>query len=136
MPLIVISGLPCSGKSSVVAALAEVCRQRGQEVQIVDEDSLHLQRNESYKGGEPVGWQQRSRAATACGGDTCRRAASHPPLPAVQFTPCHERLHRLLFAILPATLPPCPPGLPPATAQMPPARRRRGGRCCPQWTAT
>lgn len=29
--------------------MAEVCRQRGQDVQIVDEDSLHLQRNESYK---------------------------------------------------------------------------------------
>lgn len=50
MPLIVISGLPCSGKSKAAAVLAEVCRLRGQDVQIVDEDSLHLQRNESYKG--------------------------------------------------------------------------------------
>ncbi|KAI3423881.1 hypothetical protein D9Q98_009715 [Chlorella vulgaris] len=49
MPLIVISGLPCSGKSKAAAVLAEVCRLRGQDVQIVDEDSLHLQRNESYK---------------------------------------------------------------------------------------
>ncbi|EFN54627.1 hypothetical protein CHLNCDRAFT_11683, partial [Chlorella variabilis] len=48
MPLIVISGLPCSGKSTAAAALAEVCRQRGQEVQVVDEDSVHLQRNISY----------------------------------------------------------------------------------------
>ena len=50
MPLVVISGLPSSGKSTVAAALAEVCRQAGQEVVLVDEDSLHLQRNESYKG--------------------------------------------------------------------------------------
>lgn len=53
MPLIVISGLPCSGKSTVAATLADLCRQLGQEVQIVDEDSLHLQRNDSYKGGDP-----------------------------------------------------------------------------------
>ncbi len=50
MPLIVVAGLPSSGKSSVAAALAEACRALGQDVQVVDEDSLHLKRNESYKG--------------------------------------------------------------------------------------
>lgn len=52
MPLIVISGLPASGKSRAATALADACRQRGQEVQIVGEDSLHLTRNDSYKGAQ------------------------------------------------------------------------------------
>lgn len=65
MPLIVISGLPCSGKSTAAAALAEVCRQRGQEVQVVDEDSVHLQRNISYAGGQQDGG--------GGGGSACRQ---------------------------------------------------------------
>lgn len=50
MPLIVVSGLPSSGKSGAAAALADVCRALGQDVVVVDEESLHLRRNDSYKG--------------------------------------------------------------------------------------
>jgi hypothetical protein len=82
MPLIVISGLPCSGKSTVAGALADLCRQRGQEVQIVDEESLHLQRNDSYKGGP------RSAAAAA---------AACPRLPQ-PFTPSCLLLHEAELA--------------------------------------
>ncbi|KAI7843561.1 hypothetical protein COHA_002803 [Chlorella ohadii] len=49
MPLIVVSGLPSSGKSGAAAALADVCRALGQDVVVVDEESLHLRRNDSYK---------------------------------------------------------------------------------------
>lgn len=51
MPFILICGQPCSGKSSVTAQLAELLRVKGLEVVVVDEDSLHLDRNESYRGG-------------------------------------------------------------------------------------
>lgn len=50
MPLIVVAGLPCSGKSTAAAAVAQACRDLGQDVVVVDEDSLHLRRNDSYKG--------------------------------------------------------------------------------------
>ena len=59
MPLIVVSGLPSSGKSSAAAALADVCRALGQDVVVVDEDSLHLRRNDSYKGEAAVGRRRR-----------------------------------------------------------------------------
>lgn len=83
MPLIVISGLPSSGKSSVVAALADACRAAGQEVQVVDEDSLHLTRNDSYKGRERLGdWQCMfpcAAAAAACRRRSTCRAPRPPP---------------------------------------------------------
>ena len=50
MPLIVICGHPCSGKSTVAQRIAEICRQRGGDAVVVDEESLHLVRNDSYKG--------------------------------------------------------------------------------------
>lgn len=83
MPLIVVAGLPSSGKSSVAAALAEACKALGQDVQVVDEDSLHLKRNESYKGAvlllppparpPPLLVQSGGVSAAAC----CPPAAAH-----------------------------------------------------------
>lgn len=49
MPLVVIAGLPCSGKTRIAQQLEAVFRERGLEVVIVDEPSLHLERNQSYK---------------------------------------------------------------------------------------
>mmetsp|Transcript_648 Transcript_648/g.1540 ORF Transcript_648/g.1540 Transcript_648/m.1540 type:complete len:296 (-) Transcript_648:293-1180(-) len=49
MPLIVICGNPCTGKSTVARALYEKLEQFGHDVVIVDEPSLHLDRNCSYK---------------------------------------------------------------------------------------
>ncbi|KAL4534314.1 hypothetical protein Ndes2437B_g03595 [Nannochloris sp. 'desiccata'] len=49
MPLIVICGHPCSGKTTVAKRIAEACLLKGSEVIHVDEESLHLLRDASYK---------------------------------------------------------------------------------------
>ncbi|GMH43239.1 hypothetical protein BSKO_11161 [Bryopsis sp. KO-2023] len=49
MPLIVISGQPSSGKSTVVQSLAKRLEDKQQEVVVVDEPGLLLKRDESYK---------------------------------------------------------------------------------------
>jgi len=54
MPLVLISGLPCSGKSQVAAQLAALLASAGQNVIVIDEDSLQLTRNESYRGLPPA----------------------------------------------------------------------------------
>jgi adenylate kinase family enzyme len=48
MPLIVLSGQPCSGKSTIAAKLCELL-QPAHPVHVVDEPSLHLERNNSYQ---------------------------------------------------------------------------------------
>ncbi|KAF6252971.1 chromatin associated protein KTI12 [Scenedesmus sp. NREL 46B-D3] len=48
MPLIVLSGQPCSGKSTVAAKLQELL-QPSHPVCIVDELKLHLERNSAYQ---------------------------------------------------------------------------------------
>ncbi|KAK9822874.1 hypothetical protein WJX81_008058 [Elliptochloris bilobata] len=48
MPLVVLCGQPCTGKSTVAAALAEVLRSKGLEVEVLSETSLHLERDASY----------------------------------------------------------------------------------------
>ncbi|KAL4432172.1 hypothetical protein ABPG77_005934 [Micractinium sp. CCAP 211/92] len=68
MPLIVVAGLPSSGKSSVAAALAEACRALGQDVQVVDEDSLHFKRNESYKDAAA---EKQARGALMSAAERC-----------------------------------------------------------------
>uniref|UniRef100_A0A7S3QYM4 KTI12-like protein n=1 Tax=Dunaliella tertiolecta TaxID=3047 RepID=A0A7S3QYM4_DUNTE len=50
MPLVVITGQPCSGKSTVAAQLMQVLQARGIDTcNLVDEPSLHLFRNTAYK---------------------------------------------------------------------------------------
>ncbi|CAL8466010.1 g5546 [Coccomyxa elongata] len=49
MALLVLSGQPCSGKSIVAAALKQLLTAKGLEVVIIDEPSLSLKRNHSYK---------------------------------------------------------------------------------------
>ena len=50
MPLVLICGQPCSGKSAVATQLAEMLRAKGLEVEVVGEDALHLDRNAAYAG--------------------------------------------------------------------------------------
>jgi len=52
MPLIVLCGQPCSGKSGVAAELKLLLAARGvADCTIIDEPSLHLERNAAYAGG-------------------------------------------------------------------------------------
>ncbi|KAG2450666.1 hypothetical protein HYH02_004506 [Chlamydomonas schloesseri] len=50
MPLVVICGQPCSGKSTVAAKLVNLFQEAGLSVELVDEPSLHLERNAAYTG--------------------------------------------------------------------------------------
>ncbi len=50
MALVVVSGQPCSGKSSASAKLKELLQSKGLQVHIIDEPSLQLIRNDSYEG--------------------------------------------------------------------------------------
>jgi len=52
MALVVMCGQPCSGKSAAAACLAAALRTFSTDliVRIIDESSLHLGRNDSYKG--------------------------------------------------------------------------------------
>lgn len=49
MPLVVLTGQPSSGKSSVAARLRALLEPHG-PVLVIDEPSLHLERNASYAG--------------------------------------------------------------------------------------
>jgi len=49
MPLIVLCGHPCSGKSGFAQRLRAALEALGKSVVLVDEPSLHLERNNSYK---------------------------------------------------------------------------------------
>ena len=84
MPLIVVSGLPSSGKSSAATALADVCRALGQDVVVVDEDSLHLRRNDSYKG-EAAGCAAAAAAAAAAATGACSAGTQEGAHPAIYF---------------------------------------------------
>jgi hypothetical protein len=64
MPLVVLAGQPASGKSTAAARLRELLAPHG-PVELVDEPSLHLDRNVAYSGGRP-----RACMGTA---STCRR---------------------------------------------------------------
>ncbi|GFR52741.1 hypothetical protein Agub_g15352 [Astrephomene gubernaculifera] len=50
MPLVVLSGQPCSGKSGIASKLAALFEQAGLTVELIDEPSLHLDRNAAYSG--------------------------------------------------------------------------------------
>jgi protein KTI12 len=52
MALVVMCGQPCSGKSEAAACLTAALRSSSADltVRIIDESSLHLGRNDSYKG--------------------------------------------------------------------------------------
>ncbi len=67
MPLVVVCGQPCSGKSTVAAKLAEAFRALGWETHVVSEPSLHLERDAAYKGeSEHMGKNQSHAVAVVC----------------------------------------------------------------------
>jgi protein KTI12 len=51
MPLVVVCGQPCSGKSEVSAKLAASFRALGLQAVVIDEASLHLRRDAAYRSG-------------------------------------------------------------------------------------
>lgn len=51
MALVVMCGQPCSGKSSAAAALIKALEKaKSKPVSLINEPSLNLDRNESFKG--------------------------------------------------------------------------------------
>ena len=52
MPLVVLCGQPCSGKSTVAAMLTVLFEEAQQKVLQVSEETLHLSRREAYQGTE------------------------------------------------------------------------------------
>jgi tRNA uridine 5-carbamoylmethylation protein Kti12 len=50
MPLIVLCGYPCSGKSRIAERIAKAIREDGGNVVTISEESMHLGRNARYKG--------------------------------------------------------------------------------------
>ncbi len=83
MPLVLICGQPCSGKSAVAAQLVQVLQARGiSTCNLIDEPSLHLLRNTSYKG-EHLGTLKRLQ----------------PPIHAQHTKVDHHSLFDLLFTL-------------------------------------
>ena len=50
MPLVILSGLPCSGKTKVAAKLEAKLQKLGLTTLIISESTLNLERNTAYKG--------------------------------------------------------------------------------------
>jgi tRNA uridine 5-carbamoylmethylation protein Kti12 len=57
MPLVVLSGNPSSGKSTVALCIQEECKKMGIVSDVVSEESLRLDRNSCYKGTFAKCWQ-------------------------------------------------------------------------------
>jgi hypothetical protein len=96
MPLVVLAGQPASGKSSAAARLRTLLEPHGTVV-VVDEPSLHLERNKAYasacahKRGVPL--SMRACQQWACKPAVLRRLACrmprHPPWQAAATAPPH-----------------------------------------------
>jgi protein KTI12 len=50
MPLVVLCGYPCSGKSRIAEHIAAAIREGGGNVVTISEERMHLGRNACYKG--------------------------------------------------------------------------------------
>lgn len=50
MPLIVLCGQPCSGKSAVASLIEQQLKQQEKAVLVISEQTLHQQRNVAYQG--------------------------------------------------------------------------------------
>jgi len=48
MPLVIIAGYPCSGKSTVAAVVEKAVRDAGGDVQLISENDLFSDRNKCY----------------------------------------------------------------------------------------
>lgn len=47
-PLIVLCGKPCSGKTTVAMRIAEFIREKGKEVEVINLESVKLDRESAY----------------------------------------------------------------------------------------
>jgi protein KTI12 len=55
MPLVMMCGLPCSGKTlraQQIAAFIAASDLKAVPVHVINDESLHLDRNEAYKGAQ------------------------------------------------------------------------------------
>lgn len=50
MPLIMMCGIPCSGKTSRAKELYEYLKEKNQKVVLINEESLLIKRSEGYQG--------------------------------------------------------------------------------------
>lgn len=50
MPLVVICGRPCTGKTTLAQQLAEFIRAKGNEVELVNAESLLFDRDSGFRG--------------------------------------------------------------------------------------
>lgn len=54
MPLVVICGIPCSGKTRHAQLLEKHFLESGKKVHLINEESLHIAKSDGYKGtGQP-----------------------------------------------------------------------------------
>lgn len=91
MPLVVICGQPSSGKSTVARRLAQELQAAGVEALIVDEPSLHLKRDESYRGGcAQVQWQLWLWTLRRAHGTIKTGLVAHATSPALSFPTCAQ----------------------------------------------
>ena len=76
MPLVMLCGLPCAGKTSVATMLATYLKKAGQDVVLVDDSVAHLSRNEGYRGGHVPECRVLGKAVhyAECAGPICRWA--------------------------------------------------------------
>ena len=66
MPLVMLCGLPCAGKTSVATMLAKHLKEAGQDVVLIDDSVANLSRNEGYKGGDVPECRAPVQVCTAC----------------------------------------------------------------------
>jgi tRNA uridine 5-carbamoylmethylation protein Kti12 len=50
MPLVVICGIPCSGKTKHAQLLEKHFLESGKKVHLINEESLHIAKSDGYKG--------------------------------------------------------------------------------------
>lgn len=50
MPLVILCGIPSSGKTTRAEALASFLKEQGKQVILINEESLFIKRSEGYKG--------------------------------------------------------------------------------------
>lgn len=52
MPLVVLCGIPCSGKTRQALLLEDHLTRAGKKVHLVNEEALYISKAEGYKGRE------------------------------------------------------------------------------------
>ena len=63
MPLVMLCGQPSSGKSTLTAQLAQLCRQADHEPVVIDESILQMDKSRAYAGALVCGGMSKGCAA-------------------------------------------------------------------------